>query len=189
MLTSMRAIMLEPSPAFLEERRKKGWDRFDEVWDGVLHMVPPPTGFHQALNARLLHVLFPHVEKRGMMIVQDAGLFRRENDYRQPDLAIFDPKFLCQRGIDGHAELVVEILSPNDESRDKLPFYAACKVNELWLIEPTTREIELYVLRNQTYFAVADQRGVLRSPLLDLALQTVPGPKLRLSWDEGAAEV
>jgi Uma2 family endonuclease len=189
MLTSMRAIMVNPSEAFLDERRKKEQDRRDEVWDGELHMVPPPTGFHQALSSTLVHVLFPHAERRGLTIIHDPGLFRREDDYRVPDLAVIEPKFLSKRGIDGHAELIVEILSPNDESRDKFPFYAACKVNEIWLIEPTTREVELYVLRKQSYFAVADQRGVLRSALLDLSLQTVAGPKLRLTWDEGTADV
>ena len=90
----MRAIMLEPSPAFLEERRKKGWDRFDEVWDGVLHMVPPPGGFHQALGADLHNVLFPLADRMGLSLLYNTGLFRREDDFRQPDLAVIDPKFL-----------------------------------------------------------------------------------------------
>ena len=45
------------------------------------------------------------------------------------------------------------------------------------------------MLRKQSYFAVADQRGVLRSPLFEIALQTIEGPKLRISWDEGTAEI
>ena len=52
-----------------------------------------------------------------------------------------------KRAIDGHAELVVEIRSPNDESYDKLPFYAACKIPECWIIDPVT--LDTLLLRAQ----------------------------------------
>lgn len=35
----MRVLLLDPDPKWLEERRRLGHDRFDEVWDGVLHVV------------------------------------------------------------------------------------------------------------------------------------------------------
>jgi len=35
--------MLEAPEELLAERRRKGHDRFDEVWEGVLHMLPPPS--------------------------------------------------------------------------------------------------------------------------------------------------
>ena len=41
-----------------------------------------------------------------------------------------------RRGINGHAELVIEILSPHDESRQKQPFYAKCGIPAFWIIDP-----------------------------------------------------
>jgi hypothetical protein len=42
-----RAVVLDPPSAGLEElverRRRSGLDRFDEVWQGVLHIVPAPV--------------------------------------------------------------------------------------------------------------------------------------------------
>ncbi|MGI9120683.1 MAG: hypothetical protein ACR2G7_11290 [Acidimicrobiales bacterium] len=42
----MRAVLLEAPQSLLEERRRLGLDIFDEMWEGVLHMVPPPGGPH-----------------------------------------------------------------------------------------------------------------------------------------------
>ena len=39
----MRAVMLDVPESLLDERRRLGLDVFDEVWEGVLHMVPPPS--------------------------------------------------------------------------------------------------------------------------------------------------
>jgi hypothetical protein len=43
--------MLEAPQALLDERRRLGLDRRDEMWDGVLHVVPPPKDAHQSLGA------------------------------------------------------------------------------------------------------------------------------------------
>ena len=40
----MRVLMLEAPQAMLDERRRLGHAVRDEMWDGVLHMVPPPGG-------------------------------------------------------------------------------------------------------------------------------------------------
>ena len=185
--------MIDPSPTFLEERRRLGHDRKDEVWDGVLHMVPPPSFKHQELDSELLVTLAPLVKRRGLKIVPEAGLFLRHDEYRVPDLMVLDPKYIVERGVDHRAELVIEILSPNDESRQKFGFYAKCNVSEFWLIDPITRAFEIYVLRGGTYFAVADDAGVTRAPLLDLKLSVVDGPKLRIEWPQqgtvGSAEI
>ena len=50
---TMRAVMLDVPESLLDERRRQGLDVFDEVWEGVLHMVPPPSGEHQRLELEL----------------------------------------------------------------------------------------------------------------------------------------
>jgi hypothetical protein len=42
----MRAVVPE---SLLSERRKLGHDRFDEMLEGELHMLPPPNFEHQRL--------------------------------------------------------------------------------------------------------------------------------------------
>jgi Uma2 family endonuclease len=141
--TVMRAAMVPES--MLEERRRRGHDRFDEVWQGVLHMVPPPSFHHQRIERRLLILLSPIAERRGLEVV--AGLFHPgvadSSDYRQPDLAIAGGSALSKRGVEGRVHLVIEILSKHDESRAKLPFYAEVGVAEVWLVDPHRFTVEV----------------------------------------------
>ena len=192
-VAEMRALVLEPDPRWIEERRRLGLDQRDEVWDGVLHVVPPATSFHQRLEFQLARVLAPIAERLGLEILPQAGVFdpaRGEADYRVPDVIVEQPDRISERGIEGRCELVIEILSPHDESRDKFPFYARLGVQEIWLADPHAREIEVYVLRGATYFAVAPNRaGAIDAPRLALTLEVIAGPRLRITWDAGTAEI
>lgn len=187
-LETMRAVIAEMPEHWAEERKRTGADKRDEVWDGVLHVPPEPTMYHQLLESRLVEVLGPLARQRGLECASQASVMDPERgwkNYRKPDLAVFSRDHMTKRAIEGCAEIVVEILSPNDESRDKFSFYAARRVGEVWLIDPETREIEIFVLRGNAYFATLGRR----SPRLDLEFTIVDGPKLRIDWDGGAAEI
>jgi len=60
----MATLVLDPRPAeidaLIEYRRRLDLDHYDEVWEGVLHINPPPTGEHQYVLQRL-SVLLWHV--------------------------------------------------------------------------------------------------------------------------------
>jgi Uma2 family endonuclease len=189
----MRALLLDPDPKWLEERRRLGHDRFDEVWDGVLHVVPSPSSTHQLFESALERVLHPIVHAHGFETVHNLDLLSRdrgEDDYRQPDIAIVSPRDLVARGIHGYAELVIEIRSPGDESYEKLPFYENCKIPECWIVHPVTRGFDVFVLRAGKYVvAEPDASGVVRAPRFELCLSVVDGPKLRIAWDGGSAEI
>ena len=190
----MRALLLEPDPKWIEERRRLGHDRFDEVWDGVLHVVPSPTVEHQRFESALERALYPVATSHGLEIFHNLDIVDRskgDEDYRQPDIAIVSSKDLTgKRAIDGHAELVVEIRSPNDESYDKLPFYERCGIPEYWIVHPVTREIVVFVLRGGSYVASKpDADGVIDAPRFALRLRLIDGPKLRITWADGSADI
>ena len=177
--------MLEAPEELLEERRRRGLDLRDEVWDGVLHMVSPPSSEHQRLGSRLLLAVAPVAERRGLTALYETGVFdpvAGTRDYRVPDLVFARPEHISDRGIEGRAALVVEILSPGDESREKLPFYAAVGVEELWFVSPGDRLVEVYVARAGTFHAaLPDDGGGVRSAARGITLSTVPGPALHLA--------
>lgn len=191
---SMRALLLEPDAKWLEERRRLGHDRFDEVWDGVLHVVPSPTTTHQRFEGALERVLFPIVTGHGLEIFHNLDVLDRDKgdeDYRQPDLAVVSARDLTgKRAIDGHAELVVEIRSPNDESYEKMPFYEKCQIPEYWIVHPETRAFEVFVLRRGKYAAAEpSEDGTVLAPRFGLKLRVIDGPKLRIAWPGGSAEI
>lgn len=189
----MRVLLLKPDEKWLEERRRLGRDRFDEVWDGVLHVVPSPTAEHQLFEGDLEAALRPLVLAQGLKIVHHLDLLDRQkgdNNYRQPDIAIVSLADLMSRGIKGHAELVVEVRSPDDESYEKIPFYEMCKIPEYWIVHPVTRVFEIRVLRRGKYQVVKpDANGVVYAPRFALRLSIVEGPKLRIAWADGSADV
>ena len=50
----MRAVLVHVTQEQLADRRAKGLDRWDEMWEGVLHMTPAPSVEHQRILARLI---------------------------------------------------------------------------------------------------------------------------------------
>ena len=185
-------MLVEVPEALIEERRRTGADRWDELWEGELHMVPPPSGLHQRLGTKLVIVLNPLATARGLVGSYETGLYRpgTDTDYRVPDQVYARPELATDRGVDGPAEVVVELVSPGDETYDKLAFYADLGVGEVLVVHPVERRVELFVLRGSRYLAVQpDAGGFVRSAALGATFGTVAGPRLAVGWEGGAVEV
>ncbi len=155
-------------------------------------MVPPPSRWHQRFGSELLAALLPLAKARGLELSYETGLYRPgcdERDYRVPDLVFARPERATERGVEG-ADLVVELLSEDDESREKLQFYEQVAVSEVLLIDPGTRELELYVLRGgRLHVALPDEHGAVRSQVLGATFAAVTGPRLSVRWPEGNAQI
>jgi Uma2 family endonuclease len=170
---------------FLEERHKTGADRWDEVWEGVIHLVPSPTPEHQILNGLILAVTIPIATRRGLNAAPELSLFRpgsETDDFRQPDISYFLPLKAGARL--ERAELVVEIHSPADESYEKIPWYfSKIGVKEILVVHPETRFPKLFLPDG------SKQERSVRSNVLGVTFEAVDGPQLRIAWDGGEARV
>lgn len=184
----MRAVLLEVPEAMLAERCRLGLDGRDEVWNEVLHMVPPAGGPHQRLGTQLIRVLGLLAERQGLTPSYETGLFRSSDDYRVPDQLYCCPEQLSERGAEG-AELVVEICSKGDETYEKMGFYAELGVREMLIVHPEGRWVELLRAVGGRLLPVsADGEGVVRSEVLATQFATVDG-RLRITWQDGVADV
>ena len=153
-------------------------------------MVPPATFRHQTLGSDLLVVLHRLGRSRGLQVVYEIGLFDPQlgfENYRVPDLVLVSPNHTSERGVEGSAALVVEILSPNDESRDKLPFYARMGVFR-GLVTPS-HDANVRGLRTLRVCARREVSGRVRSPLLGIELATSRVPKLQIIDGEHVDEI
>ncbi|PZS37928.1 MAG: hypothetical protein DLM62_16515 [Pseudonocardiales bacterium] len=184
----MRAVLLEVPEAMLAERRRLGLDGRDEVWNGVLHMVPPAGGPHQRSGSQLLLVLAPLAQHQGLTPSYETGLFRAGDDYRVPDQLYCRPEQQSDRGAEG-AELVIEIRSDGDETYEKIGFYAELGVREMLSVHPEGRWVELLRAVGGRLLPVsADAEGGMRSEVLGARFGTVEG-RLRIIWQDGVADV
>jgi Uma2 family endonuclease len=167
----MKAVMWTVPPDLLAWRKKTGAEQWDEMWDGVLHMNPSPNRLHQDFEYALEAYLRAHWAPRAQgKVYHQINLARPggwPKDYRIPDLVLLTPdRFGIDRNeyFEGPSLVVVEIRNPEDESYDKMPFYASLGVPEVWVIDRDTKEAELHVLASGAYAKVAAGRdGWLRS--------------------------
>ncbi len=163
----MRTLVLDPPTAglnpLLERRRRSGLDRFDEVWEGVLHMVPGPSGRHSLIEWQLARLLGPRAEQAGLYAGGQFNVGNDEQDFRVPDGGLHR----TPPGGTWHptAALVVEIVSPGDESWEKLPFYADRQVDEVLIVDPQERSVSWLGLKDGEYHPIE------RSGLIALGAQ------------------
>lgn len=111
-------------------RRESDSDGHDEVWEGLYVMAPLPNDDHQEIQAKLVVVLQDALgwdspaKIRAGVNVSDRHRNWKSN-YRDPDVVVYLPGNPA-RNLGAHwqggPDFLVEIVSPLDRSRDKLPF-------------------------------------------------------------------
>ena len=172
----MRTLILDPPSAgldqLIERRRHAGLDRLDEVWEGVLHMVPSPSGEHADIAQQLAILLDAPARAAGLIPTMGGfNLGDAEEDYRVPDGGLHRGR---PRGVwHPTAALVVEIMSPGDETWEKRPFYAKHHVDELLIVDPDECADHWLALEDGEY------RPIEQSRLIDLGAEDLAQ---RIDW-------
>lgn len=194
----MKAVMSSVPPGLLEWRRAIGADRWDEMWEGVLHMGPSPNLEHQRFEGALEVFLNLQWAKNARARVyhtinlSPGGDWTK--DYRVPDLVILTSATRAiekDEYIEGPPDVVIEIRSPGDESLEKLGFYAGLGVPEVWIFDRDSKTPTLYKLAGEEYaIAAASADGWYRSAVTQLEFRVIRPGKLtmRLERDESTEE-
>jgi Uma2 family endonuclease len=165
----MRTVVVGPRPAeveaLLERRRRHGLDLFDELWEGTLHMAPAPGVAHAIVADEVAAVLREPARRAGL---RGSGPFNlgSPEDYRVPDGGY-------HRGAPtgswvASAAIVVEVVSPDDETYQKFDFYFAHGVEELVVADPSTRTLRWWA-RGDGRFVPAETSVLLEVAVLEVA--------------------
>ena len=161
-------------------------DTWAEWVNGVVVMVSPASDRHQDLVRFLINVLGIYVEAQGLGVVRPAPFQMKtgpELPGREPDLLFVSEEHLgrlAETHLDGPADLVVEIISPESRARDrgeKFYEYETGGVQEYWLIDPEREEVRFYRLGEQGWYESVppDSTGVYHS-------RVVPHLWLQVDW-------
>lgn len=133
-----------------------------------------------APRRRLLALLRAPATDAGLEITSQFNLGESEHDFRVPDGGLHRP------GAGGmwhpSAALVIEIVSPGDESWQKLPFYAKHNVDEVLIVDPAERTVTWLVLREGEY------RPIHSSGLIELGT-TELAKQIDWPYERGLADV
>ncbi len=131
----------------------------DERWeliDGELIMAAAPNMEHQATQSEFGWHLQSFVREKdlGWVFFSPTDVALSDTDIVQPDLLFISRErehIIARANIQGAPDIVIEILSPSSEQRDrrdKLDLYARYGVPEYWLIDPRDRTVLVFALRN-----------------------------------------
>ena len=161
----MSTLILDPPPvevrALIERRKRLDQDRHDEMWEGVYHMAPAPHDSHGDIQQQLAELLGPLARQAGLRPLLGGEFNIGEiEDFRVPDGGLLRPG----QPATWHptAALAVEIVSPGDETWQKLPFYAAHHVDELLIVDPSTHKIDWLGLDESTgEYGAIEHSGIL----------------------------
>jgi Uma2 family endonuclease len=123
-----------------------------QLIEGDIYLAPSPERFHQDILGNLHFILRSHLEKRRF-----GSIHLAPSDVQLTDLNIFQPDLyyvsnarraiLSDQGARGAPDLIVEILSPKTAKLDrgvKREIYARSGVEEMWIVDPALKEIEVY---------------------------------------------
>ena len=178
------------------ERTATGADRYDEVWEGLYMMAPMPNNERQLLVGRFTRILDEIVTDGGLgQVLPGANVSDRlenwEQNYRVPDVAVFlEDSSAANHGSFwlGGPDLAVEVTSQDDQTRDKLDFYAKIGTPELLIVDRDPWRLELYRLQHARLLlqaAVIPGDGeLLQLQVLPMTIQLLPNehrPRIQVS--------
>lgn len=128
-----------------------------EFSDGIIEVLAMPTDRHQVILAFVYFLLSHHIHSLGGKVLFAPLRVRiREGMYREPDIvALMNAHDLRRQDRFWlGADLVVEIVSPDDPMRDlviKRSDYAKAGIPEYWIIYPQNETITVLQLIDREY--------------------------------------
>jgi len=143
--------------------------------DGTVVPMSPVSDHHQDIVDFLAALLRYLVEARDLGIVRTSQVAMRIGETaRVPDILFLASEHLDRRRptfVEGAADLVVEVVSPESRVRDraeKFYDYETGEVPEFWLIDPLRQTVDVFRLGSDGRYApvLAGAGGRLESEVL-----------------------
>src|SRR5437667_263274 len=132
-------------------------NRLIEFTDGYVEVLPAPTRRHRVILAFLYELFVAFIGPRGgKVLFAPLRVQVRPNKYREPDLLLLlDANDLRNPNAFWlGADLVAEIVSPDDPERDlrvKRADYAEAGIPEYWIVNPENETIIVLWLEGDSY--------------------------------------
>jgi Uma2 family endonuclease len=147
----------ELSDPLIRERKHKGIDLYDEVWEGTYVLPSMPTLAQQLLVGDLSNIFHELVKKARLgQSYPGANVSDRRKgwdyNYRVPDLLVVlnnSRAIDCDTHFCGGPDFLVEIQSPGDDTEEKVPFYGKIGVRELLIIHRDKRTLRMLRLEGK----------------------------------------
>lgn len=149
-------------------------DQKADLLDGVIYMASPENTDANDLFGWLFMVVRGYVRRKklGRVFGSRVAFKLSEEHGPEPDIAFVRTEHLqrVKRGrVEGAADLVVEIVSPESVERDyyqKRELYEEYGIPEYWIIDEMDQSVTLLRLKQGKYRQVRPRKGELHSRVL-----------------------
>lgn len=141
-------------------------ERVELIKGRIFKMSPAPNRRHQGLSGYIYVKLYSFLGEKNCKVYSapfDVRLPRKTNEDKdivtvlQPDICVIcDESKLDERGCIGAPDLVVEVLSPGNNSKElknKYEVYEEAGVKEYWIVSPQDETFIVYTLVAGSYQA------------------------------------
>lgn len=133
----------------------------------IVNMAPAPNFFHQKILLNLAAILHEWLKENqtGQVMIAPLDVYLTDTNVFQPDVLFVRnsrESIIEEDGLHGAPDFAVEILSPHTARYDlnqKRAVYAMTGVEELWLVYPQARRIDVHNLQENAE-AVAASHGL-----------------------------
>ena len=128
-----------------------------EMHNGKIVMMAPASTDHNRTAMGITHIFRNYLKgKKCEYFTDGQKVHLSKKDRVVPDgMVVCNPDIIKYDAIHGAPDLIIEILSPSTAKYDrgsKKDMYEAYGVNELWLVHPADKTIEVHLLKDGKYY-------------------------------------
>jgi Uma2 family endonuclease len=139
-----------------------------EYIDGIVYMSPSPSTKHQRISRKLLIQFDKFLDRMPCEVFHAPFDIELKNENMEgtkiviPDLCVIcDKSGFTELRYIGVPSLIVEILSPSNQSHDlitKLNIYMNAGVKEYWIVNPMLHSVTVYSLNEERMYEQHDMK-------------------------------
>lgn len=150
-------LATQSRPLTAEDYKKLPPDdwRYQLIEGELVCMAPAPSSFHQTIASNIVLIIGGYLadHRIGRVYFAPLDVYLTDTNVFQPDVLFIRKgreSIIEEDGLHGGPDFVVEILSPHTARYDingKREVYARCGVEELRLVYPKAKRIDVYLLQ------------------------------------------
>lgn len=193
MITNINQLDLDKTYSYADYLTWIFQEKLELIKGKIFQMSPAPSRFHQQVSGNLHGIMWTAFKNHSCNLYAapfDVRLLDKKKSTLdkdiftvvQPDLCVIcDENKLDDRGCIGAPDLIIEILSPGNSSKEmkyKFDLYEEAGVQEYWIVNPENRTLFVYILKDDKFIGMHPliEEDEIQSPLfpqLDFKLEEI----------------
>jgi Uma2 family endonuclease len=175
----MISTLIHPPKTILEVWESLPEGTLCQLINDKLIMSPAPIDLHQIIAGEIfIEVsLYLRANRIGEVRIAPYDVHFSKENILQPDILFIKKENLTKiksRGLFGAPDLVIEILSPATSHLDfgeKKLLYEKYGVSEYFIVEPNSKSVTSFLLKNKEYQEQKVKKGMIKSVVLNTEIK------------------